>query len=66
MSPGGVTGDNSVTLTLTDAQGMLDGVTLNLNTQVRRNALQQSTQSQEVKGVSQDSLVSFSVCDYGD
>ncbi|XP_019120471.1 zinc finger protein 236 isoform X1 [Larimichthys crocea] len=33
MSPGGVTGDNSVTLTLTDAQGMLDGVTLNLNTQ---------------------------------
>uniref|UniRef100_A0A3Q3IK56 Zinc finger protein 865 n=1 Tax=Monopterus albus TaxID=43700 RepID=A0A3Q3IK56_MONAL len=33
MSPGGVASDGSVTLTLTDAQGMLDGVTLNLNTQ---------------------------------
>ncbi|XP_074539867.1 zinc finger protein 236 isoform X1 [Halichoeres trimaculatus] len=33
MSPGGVASDNSVTLTLADAQGMLDGVTLNLNTQ---------------------------------
>lgn len=36
MSPGGVSTDNSVTLTLADAQGMLDGVTLNLNTQVKR------------------------------
>lgn len=34
MSSGGVANDNSVTLTLADAQGMLDGVTLNLNTQV--------------------------------
>lgn len=34
MSAGGVANDNSVTLTLADAQGMLDGVTLNLNTQV--------------------------------
>lgn len=34
MSPGGVAGDDSVTLTLADAQGMLEGVTLNLNTQV--------------------------------
>lgn len=34
MSPGGVANDNSVTLTLTDTQGMLDGVTLNLNAQV--------------------------------
>uniref|UniRef100_A0A671WLP4 Zinc finger protein 236 n=1 Tax=Sparus aurata TaxID=8175 RepID=A0A671WLP4_SPAAU len=33
MSPGGVASDSSVTLTLADAQGMLDGVTLNLNTQ---------------------------------
>ncbi|XP_078109675.1 zinc finger protein 236 isoform X2 [Sander vitreus] len=33
MSPGGVASDDSVTLTLADAQGMLDGVTLNLNTQ---------------------------------
>ncbi|KAF7669195.1 hypothetical protein LDENG_00228350 [Lucifuga dentata] len=33
MSPGGVVSDGSVTLTLADAQGMLDGVTLNLNTQ---------------------------------
>ncbi|CAG12844.1 unnamed protein product, partial [Tetraodon nigroviridis] len=33
MSPGGVANDNSVTLTLAEAQGMLDGVTLNLNTQ---------------------------------
>uniref|UniRef100_A0A665T090 C2H2-type domain-containing protein n=1 Tax=Echeneis naucrates TaxID=173247 RepID=A0A665T090_ECHNA len=33
MSPGGVASDGSVTLTLADAQGMLDGVTLNLNTQ---------------------------------
>ncbi|XP_071758573.1 zinc finger protein 236 [Centroberyx gerrardi] len=33
MSPGGVTSDGSVTLTLADAQGMLDGVTLNLNPQ---------------------------------
>uniref|UniRef100_A0A8C4DK37 Zinc finger protein 236 n=1 Tax=Dicentrarchus labrax TaxID=13489 RepID=A0A8C4DK37_DICLA len=33
MSPGGVASDNSVTLTLADAQGMLEGVTLNLNTQ---------------------------------
>ncbi|XP_034031282.1 zinc finger protein 236-like [Thalassophryne amazonica] len=33
MSPGGVATDNSVTLTLAEAQGMLDGVTLNLNTQ---------------------------------
>ncbi|XP_075869029.1 zinc finger protein 236 isoform X2 [Nelusetta ayraudi] len=33
MSPGGVANDNSVTLTLTDTQGMLDGVTLNLNAQ---------------------------------
>uniref|UniRef100_A0A3Q3LDE8 Zinc finger protein 236 n=1 Tax=Labrus bergylta TaxID=56723 RepID=A0A3Q3LDE8_9LABR len=33
MSPGGVASDNSVTLTLADAQGILDGVTLNLNTQ---------------------------------
>lgn len=37
MSPGGVANDNSVTLTLADAQGMLDGVTLNLNTQVTTN-----------------------------
>ena len=36
MSPGGVASDGSVTLTLADAQGMLDGVTLNLNTQVRK------------------------------
>lgn len=34
MSPGGVAADSSVTLTLADAQGMLDGVTLNLNAQV--------------------------------
>uniref|UniRef100_H2V6B4 Zinc finger protein 236 n=1 Tax=Takifugu rubripes TaxID=31033 RepID=H2V6B4_TAKRU len=34
MSPGGVASDNSVTLTLADTHGMLDGVTLNLNTQV--------------------------------
>ncbi|XP_030605130.1 zinc finger protein 236 isoform X1 [Archocentrus centrarchus] len=33
MSSGGVASDGSVTLTLADAQGMLDGVTLNLNTQ---------------------------------
>ncbi|KAM4632763.1 zinc finger protein 236 [Polymixia lowei] len=33
MSPGGVASDGSVTLTLADAQGMLDGVTLNLNPQ---------------------------------
>ncbi|XP_053289071.1 zinc finger protein 236 [Pleuronectes platessa] len=33
MSPGGDASDGSVTLTLADAQGMLDGVTLNLNTQ---------------------------------
>uniref|UniRef100_A0A8C3A9L9 Zinc finger protein 236 n=1 Tax=Cyclopterus lumpus TaxID=8103 RepID=A0A8C3A9L9_CYCLU len=33
MSPGGVAGEDSVTLTLADAQGMLDGVTLSLNTQ---------------------------------
>ncbi|XP_061572310.1 zinc finger protein 236-like [Cololabis saira] len=33
MSPGGVASDGSVTLTLTDAQGMLDTVTLNLNAQ---------------------------------
>lgn len=37
MSPGGVASDSSVTLTLADAQGMLDGVTLNLNTQVKKN-----------------------------
>lgn len=37
MSPGGVANDSSVTLTLADAQGMLDGVTLNLNTQVTTN-----------------------------
>lgn len=36
MSPGGVASDSSVTLTLADAQGMLDGVTLNLNTQVKK------------------------------
>uniref|UniRef100_A0AAQ5YA70 C2H2-type domain-containing protein n=1 Tax=Amphiprion ocellaris TaxID=80972 RepID=A0AAQ5YA70_AMPOC len=33
MSPGGAASDGSVTLTLADAQGMLDGVTLNLNAQ---------------------------------
>ncbi|XP_026149081.1 zinc finger protein 236 isoform X2 [Mastacembelus armatus] len=33
MSPGGVGSDGSVTLTLADAQGMLDGVTINLNPQ---------------------------------
>ncbi|XP_024119272.1 zinc finger protein 236 [Oryzias melastigma] len=33
MSSGGMGGDGSVTLTLADAQGMLDGVTLNLNAQ---------------------------------
>uniref|UniRef100_A0A3Q1FY96 Zinc finger protein 236 n=1 Tax=Acanthochromis polyacanthus TaxID=80966 RepID=A0A3Q1FY96_9TELE len=33
MSPGGAASDSSVTLTLADAQGMLDGVTLNLNAQ---------------------------------
>ncbi|XP_076006459.1 zinc finger protein 236 isoform X2 [Genypterus blacodes] len=33
MSQGGVATDGSVTLTLADAEGMLDGVTLNLNTQ---------------------------------
>nr|XP_040021934.1 zinc finger protein 236-like isoform X2 [Gasterosteus aculeatus aculeatus] len=33
MSPGGVAGDDTVTLTLADAQGILDGVTLNLNAQ---------------------------------
>lgn len=36
MSSGGVASDSSVTLTLADAQGMLDGVTLNLNTQVTK------------------------------
>lgn len=36
MSTGGVASDGSVTLTLADAQGMLDGVTLNLNAQVRQ------------------------------
>lgn len=36
MSSGGVAVDGSVTLTLADAQGMLDGVTLNLNAQVKR------------------------------
>ncbi|KAM6967611.1 zinc finger protein 236 [Aplochiton taeniatus] len=35
MSSGGVACDGSVTLTLADAQGMLDGVTLNLNTQAQ-------------------------------
>ncbi|CAG6015971.1 unnamed protein product [Menidia menidia] len=35
MSPGGMASDGSVTLTLADAQGMLDGVTLNLNTQAQ-------------------------------
>lgn len=39
MSPGGVANDTSVTLTLADAQGMLDGVTLNLNTQVTQQPL---------------------------
>ncbi|MEQ2189503.1 hypothetical protein GOODEAATRI_025980, partial [Goodea atripinnis] len=34
MSPGGVASDGSVTLTLTDTQGMLDGVTLNLSAQL--------------------------------
>lgn len=38
MSPGGVANDNSVTLTLTDTQGMLDGVTLNLNAPVKQLA----------------------------
>uniref|UniRef100_A0A3B5MFU7 Zinc finger protein 236 n=1 Tax=Xiphophorus couchianus TaxID=32473 RepID=A0A3B5MFU7_9TELE len=33
MSTGGVASDSTVTLTLTDAQGMLDGVTLNLSAQ---------------------------------
>lgn len=33
MSPATVASDGSVTLTLADAQGMLDGVTLNLNAQ---------------------------------
>ncbi|KAM9851734.1 zinc finger protein 236 [Aulostomus maculatus] len=33
MSPGGVASDGCVTLTLADTQGMLDGVSLNLNTQ---------------------------------
>ncbi|KAM9807354.1 zinc finger protein 236-like isoform X3 [Syngnathus typhle] len=33
LSPGGVASDGSVTLTLADDQGMLDGVTVNLNTQ---------------------------------
>lgn len=41
MSPGGVASDSSVTLTLADAQGMLDGVTLNLNAQVTRTKHQQ-------------------------
>jgi len=36
MSPGGVAGEDSVTLTLADAQGMLDGVTLSLNAQVEK------------------------------
>lgn len=35
MSPGAVASDGSVTLTLSDAQGMLDGVTLNLSAQVQ-------------------------------
>uniref|UniRef100_A0A1A7X756 Zinc finger protein 236 n=1 Tax=Iconisemion striatum TaxID=60296 RepID=A0A1A7X756_9TELE len=33
MSPGALASDGSVTLTLSDAQGMLDGVTLNLSAQ---------------------------------
>nr|XP_061789717.1 zinc finger protein 236-like [Nerophis lumbriciformis] len=33
LSPGSVANDGSVTLTLADAQGMLDGVALNLNAQ---------------------------------
>lgn len=45
MSPGGVASDSSVTLTLADAQGMLDGVTLNLNTQVTKKTHQQCTQT---------------------
>lgn len=40
MSPGGVASDSSVTLTLADAQGMLDGVTLNLNAQVNKKNTQ--------------------------
>lgn len=43
MSPGGVASDSSVTLTLADAQGMLDGVTLNLNTQVRKKHISKHT-----------------------
>ncbi|KAK2910564.1 zinc finger protein 236-like isoform X1 [Channa argus] len=35
MPPAGVASDGSVTLTLADAQGMLDGVTLNLNPQAQ-------------------------------
>uniref|UniRef100_A0A3P9JZ80 Zinc finger protein 236 n=1 Tax=Oryzias latipes TaxID=8090 RepID=A0A3P9JZ80_ORYLA len=42
MSSGGMAGDGSVTLTLADAQGMLDGVTLNLNTQIPKCSSKQS------------------------
>ncbi|XP_061919552.1 zinc finger protein 236-like [Entelurus aequoreus] len=35
LSPGVVANDGSVTLTIADAQGMLDGVTVNLNTQAQ-------------------------------
>lgn len=45
MSPGGVANDSSVTLTLADTHGMLDGVTLNLNTQVNKKQTSISNQA---------------------
>lgn len=61
MSSGGVTCDGSVTLTLADAQGMLDGVTLNLNAQAQHFPTvlnDQSLQGQAVRGGQSILLVS--------
>ncbi|XP_035499603.1 zinc finger protein 236-like isoform X2 [Scophthalmus maximus] len=56
MSPGGVASDGSVTLTLADAQGMLDGVTLNLNAQGQ--TFESSLQGQSASSGQQVILVS--------
>ncbi|XP_063736302.1 zinc finger protein 236-like isoform X3 [Eleginops maclovinus] len=71
MSPGGVASDDSVTLTLADAQGMLEGVTLNLNTQgqtfpaVLSDPGQPASSGQQVILVSHHSQSRNGACDNG-
>ena len=63
MSQGGVAADGSVTLTLAEAQGMLEGVTLNLNSQVRSLLTQHATLQRSVAQHTEVTLHTHASCE---